>query len=209
MLGIGREVFITAAKFEEVEDGVAVAVCGGARRKWAVGVGQCAAAEAVGGVDAREDVLGGEAEEEGCVQAQAAALEYSVAGRIGKALEPVTRPLGFDWRANTAMLGAVAAKEVFVAQLGIVHSLAATAAGPGAPGLEVALRRSYTPLQGIVIMLFCLLGLPCGATVAVMRSESGSWRWTLLQWGGLTALAYALAFIVYQVGSLAGWGGMR
>jgi len=141
------------------------------------------------------------------VQARAAALEYSVAGRIGKALEPVTRPLGFDWRANTAMLGAVAAKEVFVAQLGIVHSLAATAAGPGAPGLEVALRRSYTPLQGIAIMLFCLLGLPCGATVAVMRSESGSWRWTLLQWGGLTALAYALAFIVYQVGSLAGWGG--
>ena len=136
---------------------------------------------------------------------QAAALEYSVAGRIGKALEPVTRPLGFDWRVNTALVGAFAAKEVFVAQMGIVHSLGASAEEVAEP-LQEALRRRYTPLQALAIMLFCLLGFPCMATMAVMRSESGSWRWTLLQWGGLTALGYGAALVAYQVGSLWGWG---
>ena len=73
MFGIRGEVFVAAAEFEEVEDGVAVAVGGGARGERAVGVGQRAAAEAVGGVDARVGVVGGEAQEEGRVQAQAAA----------------------------------------------------------------------------------------------------------------------------------------
>jgi ferrous iron transport protein B len=128
-----------------------------------------------------------------------------VAGRIGKALEPVTRPLGFDWRVNTALVGAFAAKEVFVVQMGIVHSLGASAEEAAEP-LQEALRRRYTPLQALAIMLFCLLGFPCMATMAVMRSESGSWRWTLLQWGGLTALGYGAALVAYQVGSLWGWG---
>jgi ferrous iron transport protein B len=136
---------------------------------------------------------------------QAAALEYSVAGRIGKALEPVTRPLGFDWRVNTALLGAVAAKEVFVAQMGIVNSLAAADDRDPEP-LEVALRANYTPLQAVAIMVFCLIGFPCAATVAVVRGESGSWGWALAQWGGLAALAYAAALAVYQAGSLLGWG---
>jgi ferrous iron transport protein B len=136
---------------------------------------------------------------------QAAALEYSVAGRVGKALEPVTRPLGFDWRVNTALLGAVAAKEVFVAQMGIVHSLGAADDREPEP-LEVSLRANYTPLQAVAIMLFCLIGLPCAATVAVTRSESGSWRWALVQWGGLTIFAYAAVMAVYQVGGLLGWG---
>jgi ferrous iron transport protein B len=134
-----------------------------------------------------------------------AALGYSVAGRAGRLLAPVARPLGFDWRVNTALLGAVAAKEVFVAQMGIVHSLAAADDRKPEP-LEAALGRDYTPLQGIAIMLFCLLGLPCVATIAVMWSESGSWKWALLQWGGLTAIAYAAALIVYQAGSFLGWG---
>ena len=136
---------------------------------------------------------------------QAAALEYSAAGRAGKALELVTRPLGFDWRVNTALIGAVAAKEVFVAQMGIVLSLGADQDRQGT-SMQAALRRHYTPLQAVAIMLFCLLGFPCAATVAVVRSESGSWRWALLQWGGLTALAYAAALIVYQVGTALGLG---
>jgi ferrous iron transport protein B len=132
---------------------------------------------------------------------QAAALEYSAAGRLGKAMEPVTRPLGFDWRVNTALVGAAAAKEVFVAQMGIVHSLEATDDRTPEP-LAQALAAHYSPLQAIAIMLFCLLGLPCAATVAVVRSESGSWRWALAQWAGLTALAYGVTLIVYQVGLL-------
>jgi len=142
---------------------------------------------------------------------RASALDYSVAGRVGQALEPVTRPLGFDGRVNTAMIGAFAAKEVFVADMGIVFSLGSGSArarhGAGANlRLRERLRETYTPLQGVSIMLFCLLGFPCMATVAVMWSESGSAKWMLLQWGGLTVFAYTVCLLVYQVGRLAGLG---
>ena len=142
---------------------------------------------------------------------RASALDYSVAGRVGRALEPVTRPLGFDGRVNTAMIGAFAAKEVFVADMGIVFSLGSGSARArhGAEAnlrLRERLREAYTPLQGVSIMLFCLLGFPCMATVAVMASESGSAKWMLLQWGGLTVFAYTVCLLVYQVGRLAGLG---
>jgi len=136
----------------------------------------------------------------------AAVLRYSIAGRIGQAFEPVTQPLGFDWRVNTGLVGAFAAKEVFVAQMGIVHALGADAEEEEPEPLAQALRSSYTPLQAVAIMIFCLLGFPCMATVAIMWSESGSWRWALLQWAGLTVLAYGVTLIVYQGGRLLGWG---
>jgi len=141
---------------------------------------------------------------------RAAELEYSVAGRLGQALEPVMRPLGFDWRINTALVGAFAAKEVFVAQMGIVFSLGGEETADGGESLDPLRRRlseTYTPLQGLSIMLFCLLGFPCMATVAVMRSESGTWRWALLQWAGLAVLAYGVSLAVYQAGLGLGLGG--
>ncbi|MFO8014690.1 MAG: ferrous iron transport protein B [Phycisphaerae bacterium] len=135
-----------------------------------------------------------------------AALEYSAAGRIGKTLEPVTRPAGFDWRINTGLLGAFAAKEVFVAQMGIVMALGEEV-GAESESLHAALRRNYSPLQGVAVMVFCLLGFPCMATVVVMWRESGSWKWVVLQWTMLTAMAYAAAVIVYQGGTLLGLAG--
>jgi len=142
---------------------------------------------------------------------RAAELEYSVAGRLGRALEPVTRPLGFDWRVNTALVGAFAAKEVFVAQMGIVFSLGEEAEhavdeAEARSQLQERLREAYTPLQAFSIILFCLLSLPCMATAVVMWSESGSAKWMLLQWGGLTVFAYTVCLLVYQVGCLAGLG---
>ena len=127
-------------------------------------------------------------------------LQASVAGRIGVALEPAFAPLGFDWKILTAMLGAFAAKEVFVAQMGIVYSMGETE--EATDGLRAALRRDYSPLTGFCLMLFLLVSAPCMATVAVTRRESGRWRWALLQLGGLTAIAYLLALIVQQVGRL-------
>ena len=137
---------------------------------------------------------------------RAAALEHSVAGRVGKALEPVTRPLGFDWRINTALMGAFAAKEVFVAQMGIVLSLG-EGVGAESDSLHAALQRNYSPLQALAVMVFCLLGFPCMATVAVMWRESGSWKWVVLQWVILTVMAYVATLAVYQVGSALGLGG--
>ncbi len=127
-------------------------------------------------------------------------LAHSTAGRVGHTLETVLAPLGFDWRIGTALIGALAAKEVFVAQMGIVFSVGE---GPRASAaLRERLRVAYRPLVAFCIMLFCLIGTPCVATVAVTWRESGSWRWPLLQWAGLTVLAYVVTLIVYQVGSL-------
>lgn len=100
-----------------------------------------------------------------------AELSYSIAGRVGHVLEPVMRPIGFDWKTSTALIGAFAAKEVFVAQLGIVHSLgeADEESGP----LRDVLRREYTPLQAFCIMLFCLISVPCMVTIEYLHGEFG------------------------------------
>jgi ferrous iron transport protein B len=127
-------------------------------------------------------------------------LRYSIAGRMGGLMEPVIKPLGFDWKLGTALVGAFAAKEVFVAQMGIVYSLGE--ADESSTGLRAALRSEYTPLIAFSLMIFLLIGTPCLATIAITRRESGGWKWALVQFGGLTAIAYLLSFVVYQVGSL-------
>jgi ferrous iron transport protein B len=149
-----------------------------------------------------------------------AQVGYSFAGRIGHAMEPALEPLGFDWKIGTALVGAFAAKEVFVAQLGIVYAIEDTdaldegltdadksSALSSEEKSELAtlrghLQASYSPLVGFCIMLFCLIATPCMATVAVTRREAGGWRWALLQFGGLTAVAYVITLLVYQVGTV-------
>jgi ferrous iron transport protein B len=126
-------------------------------------------------------------------------LEHSLVGRAGRAIEPALTPLGFDWKIGTALIGATAAKEVFVSQLGIVY---AGGADQASQTLRQKLQANYTPLTGFCVMLFCLIYAPCVATVAMTKHETNSWRWALFQFFGLTALAYLLTFIVYQIGSL-------
>ncbi len=135
---------------------------------------------------------------------QAEKLSYSAAGRLGHAIEPVLKPMGFDWKIGTAMIGAFAAKEVFVAQLGIIYSVGE--ADEEKTVLREKLQRSYTPLTGFAIMLFMLISVPCMATIAVTRQESGSWKWAFLQLGGLTLLAWMITTLVYQIGSALGIG---
>ncbi|HBA54422.1 MAG TPA: ferrous iron transport protein B, partial [Syntrophorhabdus aromaticivorans] len=131
-------------------------------------------------------------------------LQYSIAGRIGQTLEPVLKPMGFDWKIGTALIGAFAAKEVFVAQMGIVHAIGE--ADEESETLRETLTKTYTPLIGFCIMLFCLISAPCMATIAVTARESGSWKWAMLQLVGLTILAYILTVVVFQAGSLLGIG---
>ena len=127
-------------------------------------------------------------------------LEFSVAGRAGRFLEPAFAPLGYDWKMVTAMIGAFAAKEVFVAQMGIVYSIADPE--EGTEGLRARIARDYPPLVGVSLILFLLISAPCMATIAVTRRESGRWRWALLQLFGLTGIAWLVSFVVYQVGRL-------
>ncbi len=123
-----------------------------------------------------------------------AELEYSAAGRIGKFIEPVLAPIGFDWKIGTALIGAFAAKEVFVAQMGIVYSLG--------EAVRDKLRENYSPLVGFAIMVFALLSAPCMATFAIVKRESNSWKWAFFQFFGMTAVAYIVTFIIYQTGRL-------
>jgi ferrous iron transport protein B len=115
-------------------------------------------------------------------------------------MEPVIKPLGFDYRIGTALIGALAAKEVFVAQMGIVYSIGE--ADEESETLREKLQNNYSALQGFCIMLFCLISAPCVATLAICKRETGSWRWAFFQFFGLTVLAYVITLIVYQIGSV-------
>ncbi len=112
--------------------------------------------------------------------------------------------MGFDWKLATAMTGAFVAKEIFVAQMGIVYSLGET--DEEDVSLHKAIARDYSPLVGVSLMHFMLIATPCMATIAVTRRESGSWKWALLQLFGLTGFAYLVSTLVYQVGRLLVFG---
>ncbi|MCR5165346.1 MAG: ferrous iron transport protein B [Thermoguttaceae bacterium] len=129
---------------------------------------------------------------------QEAELEYSGAGRLGKAIEPIMKPMGMDWKLGTAFIGAFAAKEVFVSQMGIVYRVGEVEEGDTT--LRDIMAKNYTPLQGVCILLFALIATPCMATFAVMAREAGSWKWAFAQWFTLTAMAWVICTIVYQVG---------
>ena len=131
---------------------------------------------------------------------QSELMEYTISGRLGKALEPFFRPIGFDWKLSTASVGALAAKEVFVAQLGVLYKEGET--DENSEPLRQHLIKNYTPLQGFCVMLFCLLSIPCLATLAIIRRELNSWKMAFVEAGGLFLLAYTLTAIVYQAGKL-------
>lgn len=127
-------------------------------------------------------------------------LEYTISGRVGKALEPFFTPIGFDWRLTTASIGALAAKEIFVSQLGILFAEGET--NEESIPLRKHLARTYTPLQGFCVMLFCLLSIPCLATLAIIRRELNSWKMPFIEAGSFFLLAYIVTLIVYQAGKL-------
>jgi ferrous iron transport protein B len=128
------------------------------------------------------------------------ALLHSVAGRVGHAMEPALKPMGFDWKIGIALIGAFAAKEVFVAQMGIVYAVGE--ADEESETLREKLQNNYSPLVGFCIMLFCLISAPCMVTIAVTKRESNSWGWALFQLAGLTIMAYVITAAVFQAGSL-------
>lgn len=127
-------------------------------------------------------------------------MEYTISGRVGHLMEPVFRYIGFDWKLSTATIGALAAKEVFVSQLGTLY--AEGEADEESTPLRQHLRQNYTPLQGFCIMLFCLLSIPCLATLAIIRRELNSTKMAILEAVSLLILAYITTFIVFQLGTL-------
>jgi len=126
-------------------------------------------------------------------------LAYSAAGRIGRFLEPVFKPLGFDWKMVVATISGVAAKEVIVSTMSTLYSIQGT--GEGSDSLKVALNEHYTPLVGYNFMLFTLLYFPCMAAMVMFRKEAGT-KEMLFQIGYTLLLAWVVSFLVFQIGGI-------
>ncbi len=131
-------------------------------------------------------------------------LERSAAGSIGKFIEPVFKPLGFDWKIGVATVTGFAAKEVVVSTLGVLYSVG-TEEAEDSEGLREALRAdpTFNPLVAFVLMLFTLVIPPCFAALATIKAELG-WRWLGFAFAFMLGLGWILGFAVFQIGSLAG-----
>ncbi len=132
--------------------------------------------------------------------------EKSYMGNIGKFMEPVFAPLGIDWRGSVALLTGFVAKEIVVSTLGVLY-VAEDEGGEEGDILKNALKESgMTKLSALSMMFFVLLYVPCLATVATIKKETRSWKWTLFSIVYSTVLAWTVAFAVYQGGVLLGFG---
>lgn len=136
-------------------------------------------------------------------------LENSFAGRLGKTIEPVFAPIGYDWKITVGLIAAFAAREVFVSTLAIIYAVEADAEGSLLDAIRSQQRadgsKLFTPLTCISILIFFVYALQCMSTVAVVRRETQSWRWALFQFASMFIVAWSIAFIVYQGGRLLGF----
>ncbi len=139
------------------------------------------------------------------------ALAHSFAGRLGKLIEPVVRPLGFDWQIGIGIITSFAAREVIVSTLSIVYGLGAD--GDESTGLYETMRRAtradgtavFTVATSISLLVFYVLAMQCLPTQAATRRETGGWKWPLFQLAYMTVLAYGASLLTYQALSLAGF----
>jgi ferrous iron transport protein B len=143
-----------------------------------------------------------------------AQLRHSYAGRMGHLIEPVIRPLGFDWQMGIGIVSSFAAREVFVSTMSLVYNVGRVEdPEKGAQTLALTMRDQkrpdgtpvYSILTVISLMVFYVFALQCVSTVAIVRRETNSWKWPLFQWLYMGALAWVMALITYQGGLALGW----
>ena len=123
--------------------------------------------------------------------------ENSYIGQLGRAIEPVIEPMGFDWKLGIGLISGVGAKELVVSTLGVLY-----VDDPDADSVSLAERIPITPLVAFCYMLFVLIYFPCIAALAAIKQESGSWKWALFAACYTTVLAWLVSFAVYQIGGL-------
>jgi ferrous iron transport protein B len=133
-------------------------------------------------------------------------VERSYIGRLGKVLSPVFAPIGMDWRGSVAVLTGFVAKEIVVSTMGVLYAAGADE-HEKTEALKLSLKKSaMTPLSAYAMMAFVLIYVPCLATVAVIRRETNSWKWTLFSITYSSTLAWLVAFLIYQGGKVVGLG---
>jgi ferrous iron transport protein B len=144
-------------------------------------------------------------------QLAATQLQESYGGRLGHALEPAIAPLGFDWKIGIGLIGAFAAREVFVSTMAVVYGLEGD--DESSQALRERIRserradgtRLFTPLTCLSLMVFFALSCQCMSTLAVVKRETRSWRWPSFLFAYMTVLAWVASFLVYQGGKLLGY----
>lgn len=138
------------------------------------------------------------------VEYRAAKLQNSFAGIFGKAIEPAIKPLGYDWKVGIAILASFAAREVFVGTMATIYSV-----GEDEEGLRLRdkLKKAqwpdgrpvFTLAAGVSLLLFYVLAMQCASTLAIIRRETGSWKWPLIQFAYMTGLAYLASLLAFQL----------
>ena len=140
-------------------------------------------------------------------------IQTSFAGAIGRMIEPVLAPIGFDWRIGIAIMSSFVAREVFVSSLATIYGVNISDPRRTAD-LQAHLRAEidpttglpfFTPLRAISIMIFYVLSMQCVSTIAIVCRETNSWKWALFQWTYMAGLAWISCFILWQGGRLLGW----
>jgi len=143
-------------------------------------------------------------------------LRESFAGQAGQLIEPVIKPLGFDWRIGIGLIGSILQREVFVSTMGTIYNIGDAESDPGSVNLQKRLQSDVDPQTGkpgftlltaLCLMVYYAFAMQCMSTVAVMRRETNGWRWPLLQFALMTGLAYGATFTVYRLGIVLGIGG--
>jgi ferrous iron transport protein B len=128
--------------------------------------------------------------------------EDSYVGSLGHAVEPILKPLGFDWKISVALIFGLVAKEIVVASMGVLYG-----SGDNSDMLSDRLLADsgLNALNSLSLMAFSLLYMPCVATVGVIRKETGSWKWTIFAIFYGIIVAWITAFVIYQGGVLLGY----
>ncbi len=139
-------------------------------------------------------------------------LENSFAGRAGKLIEPAIAPLGYDWKIGIGLIGSFAAREVFNSTMGVVYAVESGDDDNLTPLRDKLAserrpdgRAVYTPLVCISLLVFYVFAMQCVSTIAIVKRETGSWKWAMFQLGYMTGTAYVLSLMIFQIGSALGY----
>jgi ferrous iron transport protein B len=123
-------------------------------------------------------------------------LEHSFAGMVGKAIEPAIKPLGFNWKIGIGLITSLAAREVIVGTLGTIYGIEGD---EQSKGLQQAVHQDLSAAGAVALLIFFAFAMQCFSTLAVVKRETGGWKWPIFQFSYMLALAYSGSWIAFQI----------
>jgi len=123
-------------------------------------------------------------------------MEESYAAQLGKAIEPLIAPLGFNWKIGVGLISSLAAREVIIGTLGTIYGIEGES---NQEGLQKALQQDLTFASAVGLLIFFAFALQCISTIAVVRRETASWKWPILQFTYMGVLAYVFSWLAYII----------